>query len=429
MAKIQIKRGIESNLPIGDSGEPLFTTDTHKLFIGDGLTNYEFQKIISPQTLSANNDTNVTLTLGGTPATALLQATSLTLGWTGTLADARIASATNWNAKQDALSGTGIVKSTAGTISYLTDNSTNWDTAYTNRITSLTTTGTSGAATLIANTLNIPQYTAGGSQTLAQTLVLGNTTGGTDISVSSGDDIIITDATASTITFFDASKKLVSADTATYPTITELSYVKGVTSSIQTQLNSVVHEDPVILAYQALGSTIKANAVGLSFNRLTLALTLADQNEMYVAVYLPIPQTVSGVKWYQGSQGVYTANNYNGVGLYSYSGGTMTLVASSTDDGNIWKAASNTVTSKAFSSTYAAAAGIYFIGALWCRSAVTTAPSIYGAASTATLAAGAIDFTNSAKLYSTKAAGTSLPATRLQSATTGTNSQLFFALY
>lgn len=88
---------------------------------------------ITPAALTKVDDTNVTLTLGGTPATALLQATSLTLGWAGTLADGRIASATNWN------------------------------TAYTNRITSLTTTGTSGAATLIANTLNIPQYQAAGT--------------------------------------------------------------------------------------------------------------------------------------------------------------------------------------------------------------------------------------------------------------------------
>lgn len=35
--------------------------------------------------LSKTDDTNVTLTLGGTPATSLLQAVSLTLGWTGTL--------------------------------------------------------------------------------------------------------------------------------------------------------------------------------------------------------------------------------------------------------------------------------------------------------------------------------------------------------
>ena len=40
---------------------------------------------------------------------------------------------------------------------------TNWDTAYTNRITSLTTTGTSGVATLISNVLNIPQYQAQGN--------------------------------------------------------------------------------------------------------------------------------------------------------------------------------------------------------------------------------------------------------------------------
>ncbi len=39
----------------------------------------------TPAALTKTDDTNVTLTLGGTPATALLQATSLTLGWTGTL--------------------------------------------------------------------------------------------------------------------------------------------------------------------------------------------------------------------------------------------------------------------------------------------------------------------------------------------------------
>lgn len=38
----------------------------------------------------------------------------------------------------------------------------NWNTAYTNRITSLTTTGNSGAATLVSNVLNIPNYTLAG---------------------------------------------------------------------------------------------------------------------------------------------------------------------------------------------------------------------------------------------------------------------------
>ena len=39
----------------------------------------------------------------------------------------------------------------------------NWNTAYNNRITSLTTTGTSGAATLVSHVLNIPQYQAQGN--------------------------------------------------------------------------------------------------------------------------------------------------------------------------------------------------------------------------------------------------------------------------
>jgi len=67
------------------------------------------QNAITPASLTKTDDTNVTLTLGGSPTTSLLAATSLTLGWTGTLADARIASATTWNAKQAALvSGTNI---------------------------------------------------------------------------------------------------------------------------------------------------------------------------------------------------------------------------------------------------------------------------------------------------------------------------------
>lgn len=44
--------------------------------------------------------------------------------------------------------------------------------------------------------------------------------------------------TASRVAILDASKDIVGADTATYPSLTELSYVKGVTSAIQTQIDS-----------------------------------------------------------------------------------------------------------------------------------------------------------------------------------------------
>ena len=68
------------------------------------------------------NDTNVSIVSLGT---------THTLTWLGTLADGRIASAATWNAKQNAIT--------------------------------LTTTGTSGAATLVGATLNVPQYTASSS--------------------------------------------------------------------------------------------------------------------------------------------------------------------------------------------------------------------------------------------------------------------------
>jgi hypothetical protein len=44
---------------------------------------------LTPAALTKTDDTNVTLTLGGSPNTALLQSTSLTLGWTGQLSVGR----------------------------------------------------------------------------------------------------------------------------------------------------------------------------------------------------------------------------------------------------------------------------------------------------------------------------------------------------
>lgn len=51
-------------------------------------------------------------------------------------------------------------------------------------------------------------------------------------------EIVVSGATASTIAHFDGSKNIESLPLATYPSLTELSYVKGVTSALQTQLDN-----------------------------------------------------------------------------------------------------------------------------------------------------------------------------------------------
>lgn len=57
---------------------------------GDGsLAAFPTIPTVTPSALTKTDDTNVTLTLGGSPNTALLAATSLTLGWSGTLAITR----------------------------------------------------------------------------------------------------------------------------------------------------------------------------------------------------------------------------------------------------------------------------------------------------------------------------------------------------
>jgi len=135
---------------------------------GYGITD----AVPSARTLTINGTTfdlsaNRTFTVGSVTSVALSVPTGLTISGSPITS-----------------SGTLAITLTSGYSIPTTASQTNWDTAYTNRITSLTTTGTSGAATLIGNVLNIPQYAGGGG-------------GGTVTSVASGNGMNFTTITSS----------------------------------------------------------------------------------------------------------------------------------------------------------------------------------------------------------------------------------------
>lgn len=88
-----------------------------RTWFGNNTAGSAAPSYVAAGALTKTDDTNVTLTLGGTPTAALLNSTSLTLGWTGTLAVTRGGTGLGTVAQGDILYG-----SAADTLSALAKN-------------------------------------------------------------------------------------------------------------------------------------------------------------------------------------------------------------------------------------------------------------------------------------------------------------------
>jgi hypothetical protein len=347
---------------------------------------------------------------------------------------------TTLSSKQDVLSGTGIVSSTAGTISYITDNSANWNTAYSwgnhasagylvaaNNLSDINNAATArsnlGLGNFVDKTVS-NTYTAGANQIFtADATNTGLTFGGVTANPSSpanGGVWYRSDETK--LHYWDGTtdRKLVAE--ALTQTITN----KDLTSATNKFPVNTLDEDD-IKSMHLLGSAIIAQTFRV--DRINAGVALSANQMRFVKINIDSAQTVHGIKWYQSAQGVFTPNNENRVSLYSVdvSTGTLTLVASSTDDGTIWStAASNTWTNKDFSSTYAASAGVYCIGFLYNSSAQTTAPAI-GGFSVVNAAVWGVDFPNSIKLSAVKGSVLTLPTSLTMASIVSTTSAIEYA--
>jgi hypothetical protein len=244
--------------------------------------------------------------------------------------------------------------------------------------------------------------------------------------------------TPNEITYFSASGTVSSLTTGTYPSLTELSYVKSVTSPIQTQLDTKISSfnNINILAYQALGSTIKGATLDLGLNRASSTVSHGTSGRFQLTpIYIPVATTITGVKFMSAIQGVYTASTYNGIGLYSYSGGVGTLLANTADDSTMWKQNANVLVSRNFTGStpgpVSVAAGLYYIGSVVngnTAQAGSTAPSILGTASMTTSMT-TYDFTNSARLFTHLNTQTTQPSSWNMTSGQANGAILWFGLF
>lgn len=188
--------------------------------------------------------------------------------------------------------------------------------------------------------------------------------------------------------------------------------------------------ESVLAAFTALGSPIKYQAVGVPLQLANSSDPLLDNRARFIGVYVPTAGVITGIKVLPTVLGNYTGDNNNRIGLYSYdSAGTLTLVASSANNANLWTSAANAIQTIPFSAPYnLVTPGMYFVALLYSNSAVVANPQ-FATYTGVSIGQSAIDFTFNAKLYSTILGMNDLPANQGFAGLTATSTAIWVALY
>ena len=334
---------------------------------------------IFPSSLTKVDDTNITLTLSGSPTSSLLQPVTLTLGWTGSLADSRIASAATWNAKQNAL--TNPITGTGENNRIPTFNGT----------TSLTSTST---FTFDGTSLGVGIATPDASALLDLT----STTKGLLPPRATTSQINAVSSPATGLMMIDTDK----AKLAIY--------------------NGVAWQDDELLnmkTMKALGSSVKAWTTD-PFTASGTA-TLTDAQQLFASIFIDEKCTLTGVRYMMNTAGNFTGDNTNSIQLYSInaSTGLKTKLAETANDQNIWKATANTLATANFTASVTVNPGVYYIALLYNNSIQTTAPIIRTAVALGNSNQPAWDLPFSMKTTSVINGQTAAQATLASSATAG----------
>lgn len=186
-----------------------------------------------------------------------------------------------------------------------------------------------------------------------------------------------------------------------------------------------------VQAQIAAGSTILGELVGIdSGASITTTTAMTSQMRVWLMVYLPEAATLTGVKFYTSTTGNFTASNFNGVGLYTASGGTLTQVAVTANDAAVWKQTAGQYNAANFTGTYVAAAGMYYVCLMYSQSAVVTVPALGACSPLGAANASGGDMTNSNFYLGTETTQTTMPSTRAASSITkNTSPRYYVGLY
>lgn len=206
----------------------------------------------------------------------------------------------------------------------------------------------------------------------------------------------------------------------------------AITGSLSNLANQAEYSTPAVFKlFSLLGSRAVAGTLNFTNNHINTAGNGLTANLLYLAAtYIPTTTTLTGCLWFRSNTPVTAGGTgCNSVGLYSYSGGTLTLVASSSNDSNMWlQGSALTFLSKSFTSTYTANRGTYFIAAE--ANYIGTVPQLPNITTGVNTLISTYDFTNSAKVMGTITNNNStLPSSIAMSTVTAVGNTNIFLLY
>lgn len=160
----------------------------------------------------------------------------------------------------------------------------------------------------------------------------------------------------------------VSITTASYVTASAVSTIVTSSFSISSSLSSTSNYSlypryHLNSTFSQLGSEFKI--FPLNYGQQGMATGTITNNTIYLlATYVPSTTTLTGMKWYRNSTPTFNtpAGRYNGIALYTYSAGTLTLAVSSSNSSAMWsQGVVSTWISASFTSQYTATRGTYFM--------------------------------------------------------------------